>query len=135
MRPLLLAILCGAMPLSAAHAAIVLPDTPAVEGAPVVIRLLSDDAPRAGETVRAVYYPATEVERHEDACTTDAEGQCTWTPDIAGLVRLETSDDDRIVSVRYAAVPRSAVAIFALAGTLLFGGLTWSMRRMLRDDA
>lgn len=132
----LIACLVAASFSATAHAAISTPDAPVTERVETRVQVTdADDKPLAGVVIRATYYPATELEREADVCTTGVDGICRWAPEIAGLVRLHTDADERVIAVRYDRVPISAVIVFLAAGTILFGGLGWSLLRMRREDA
>ena len=67
----------------------------------------------------------------------------SWTPEQPGLARIVVLDPsagewavvtERDVAVRFASPPASGLLIFILAGALLFGGASFSMRRALEAD-
>lgn len=121
---------------STSHAAIELLEEPAFGGEEQTL-IVSDasGAPKVGVEVIGTYYPSTEIEERETICTTDEAGSCTWTPRYSGLVRVRADGEAQVFAVRYPHIPRSGLLIFLVAGTMLFGGLAWSMARLLRAPA
>lgn len=111
-----------------------------------------DGEPLAGVYLHARYYPRTTVQRGEAICKTDALGTCQWTPQFAGLVRIRVDakepelrssgvltdrDSERTplqthtFSIRFDGPPVSGLVMFAIAFTILFGSLTWSLTELL----
>lgn len=106
--------------------------------APVTVRVVDSNGMGVSEVdLTAEYYPSTELTRQKPACTTDANGVCTWTPDTAGLVRLLTAEEHHVVSVRYEKAPVSAILVFLFAATTLVGTLgfgVWRLNQSSRAD-
>jgi hypothetical protein len=62
----------------------------------------------------------------------------SWTPARAGIVRLEALKGGEVlfstdVSVKFAGTPLAGLAIFFLAGAILFGGSFFSLRAILSE--
>lgn len=58
-----------------------------------------------------------------------------WTPARAGVVRIGLPDGSgQNVSVRFTGIPLSGLLILIFAGTILFGGAVFAMRKLLEGD-
>lgn len=111
-----------------------------------------DGGPAVGVYLHARYYPRATVQRGEAICKTGKEGTCAWTPQFAGLVRIRVDDHmpelqssgvltDRereqaplhtqTFSIRFESAPISGLVMFAIAFTILFGSLAWSLTELL----
>lgn len=116
----------------AAYAALEIQGLPGVEGRPLTFHLSDEEGhPLPAATIEATYYPATELRSTELACVTDQEGSCSWSPRLAGLVRVSAGKEEQVLAIRYPGIPWTSVAVFMLAGLVLFGGLALSVKVML----
>lgn len=132
-------VLLGLFSSMPALAAVEVLDEPVIGGEAHTLIVRNEEGVRqAGVDIEGVYYPATEIEEHAILCTTDERGECVWTPRYSGLVRLTALKQSQVIGVRYPSMPVSALLIFLFAGSLLFGGLAWSMYHLftapLRDE-
>ncbi len=57
----------------------------------------------------------------------------SWTPERAGIVRLEAGEESLNVSVRFQGVSGTGLMVMFLAGTLLFGGAVFAFRLLFSD--
>ena len=105
-----------------------------VQGEPVEITV---DAPDAAGNLVVTYRPGSSVEATH-TLVLDAAGSVRWIPAQPGLAVLAWqrggATASRAVSVRYAAVPLRGVAVFLLASGLLFGGMGYAFRLLMRGD-
>lgn len=113
-----------------ARAGLELEAPPAVEGREVTIRLTDESGPVRGRAVTATYYPGSAVPQVVELGETSAEGEVRWTPRHAGLVELAAGEVKSTVSVRFASMPVSALVVFLVAATLLWGGVALGASRM-----
>lgn len=112
--------------VAARAAEIELPAGPLVQGTPVEVRA-------SGATVLDVTYkPGSELS-HTETVALGPEGSGTWVPQQPGVVVLTAGDATRRVSVRFASVPWSGVAVFTIASTLLFGGMGLALARLMQS--
>ena len=80
------------------------------------------------------YRPNSRIAR-SDSLAIGPDGSVTWIPEQAGVVALAVDAGPvRNVSVRFAGVPWLGVLVLLVAGTILFGGAAFGLRRMLRGD-
>lgn len=103
------------------------PETP-VEGQPVA---LSFSQPV--DTLTIVYRPGSTTSTTETLAL-HGDMSTTWTPTRAGVVRLAPNDQGaQNVSVRFQKTPGLGIFIMIAAGMILFGGIGFALRSMLRD--
>ncbi|MCB9764687.1 MAG: hypothetical protein H6739_33235 [Alphaproteobacteria bacterium] len=106
------------------------PEAP-VEGQPVTVRAVGA-SPQATLTVTS--RPGSVLE--ETAPLALTRGEASWTPASPGLAILSLTDGEatvtRKLSVRFDGPPPSGVAVFLLAGGLLFGGIAAGFRLLMR---
>lgn len=125
-----LIVFCSLLP-SLAVAAITTDPAMPTQYAPVNVRVVDSNGMGVSDVaLTAEYYPSTELTRRKPACTTDANGECLWMPDTAGLVRLVTAHENHVVSVRYEKVPISAIVVFLVAAFTLIGTLSFGVYRL-----
>ena len=126
MRPLLLcALLAVAAGATAQDIVSVAPDSPT--RGEVVTVTFSEPV----DSVTVVYRPGavtavTEVMTPESATF-------RFTPERAGVVSVSSGGASQSLSVRYLGVPVAGLVVMILAGLILFGGATISMRALLAD--
>ena len=95
----------------------------------------------AGEyaALRVVYQPAAPVAKRVTV-SESARSVVKWTPTKAGVASVEAVDSagqvlaKKDVSVKFANTPPAGIAIFVIAGLVLFGGATLSLRSLLRGS-
>jgi len=64
-----------------------------------------------------------------------SDGAVVWTPEQAGVVALAVDGGTtRNVSVRFAGIPWLGVLVLAAAGTILFGGAGYGLKRLFEGD-
>jgi NSS family neurotransmitter:Na+ symporter len=64
-----------------------------------------------------------------------SDGVVVWTPEQAGVVALVIDGGtSRNVSVRFAGVPWLGIVVLAAAGTILFGGAGYGLKRLFEGD-
>jgi len=146
-----LASAAGAARLAIDRASLVR-DTPAVirvvpDSVDVVVReFFADSSAGASETVREArdpsgwtlyveYFPNSSVVRDDSIGSTGIDGTVTWKPVFAGIVSVKARRGDEVlatnVSVKFPSMPVGAVLVFAVAGTILFGGAGWSIVHLM----
>jgi len=111
-----------------------------VAGREATVRWQSREGPPSVRLV-AVHQPRSRVARRETLGSLAPGEGLRWVPSQAGLVTLVAEADGAPVtlpqpldvSVRWARVPWSGVAVLAIAGAILFGGAAVALRRALRD--
>lgn len=87
-----------------------------------------------GSTLIVTYRPNSSIAR-SDSLAIGPDGAVTWTPEQAGVVALAVDAGPvRNVSVRFAGVPWLGVLVLLGAGSILFGGAAFGLRRMLKGD-
>jgi hypothetical protein len=104
-------------------------DEPLVEGRAVTVRI---EGAAPGTALAVTYRPNSELARTEELVI-PADGEVTWVPELPGLVVLTAGDAKRQASVRFAGVPWSGVAVFFVAGALLWGGMGLALTRLMRS--
>ena len=99
---------------------------------------LTVDAPDPSGEVVVTYRPGSAVPATE-ALALGPGGTARWVPAQPGRAGLAGSRGEerasRAVSVRFTGVPLGGVAVFLLAAGSLFGGIGWSLKRLMRDRA
>jgi len=126
---------------STATAAVLMPGKafPAVgEETPIELKQ-GDGAPIPGARITATYRPGSEVAVEESVGVTDSLGRVgTWKPGLPGIVTLQAAwtegGAERTasvnMSVRFSSTPWRGVAILAMAGVILYGGVIFSQVRL-----
>jgi len=108
------------------------------EGMPAVVSLAGAEADASYRLV-VVYRPNSRTEEREEIGLLGPGGEVSWTPKHAGITRLsiEGTGGEEVVSrnvaVRFRSPPALGVIIFLVAGALLFGGASLSMRHALEE--
>ena len=126
MRPLLLAAALLAPLLAAAQGApISFSPEPVVRGQAVTVRFAEP-----ADTVRFTYRPNSDLASTE-AVAIGGATEVQWTPREAGLVAVSTPAATRSVGVRFTRLPVLGLTVLILAGLVLFGGATLSLRALL----
>ena len=120
----LLALLLAA-PLAAAQPTFS-PDVP-VRGEPVTVTF---EAP--ADQARVIYRPGSVAADTVVLPTSGAE--VTFSPEQAGVVRVEAGDVSIPLSVRFPSAPLSGLFVMIGAGLILFGGAAFAMRALLASD-
>jgi hypothetical protein len=106
---------------------------------------LSGESPSVQEPVTLVlekparevwieYRPNSQVVRYDTLRATQPATTFEWTPRKAGVVRLSTPGASRNVSVRFAGLSGSGLAVMIVAAILLFGGATFAFRILFKDE-
>ncbi len=130
------AIVLLAAATSGADVALTLGDDFPERGTPVEVRL-SGMEPGESYSFSVTYRPNSETSRVEKVGLFDDAGSVLWTPTDAGITTLSVLDGagetviSRNAAVRFDSPPVSGLLVMILAGLLLFGGSTVSMRRAL----
>jgi len=95
--------------------------------------------PFVGAAMRVTFRPGSKVEAPVDLGVTDAEGILAWTPQMAGIVRIEASKEvgggkrvagEKTAAVCYAELPAASLLVLVAAGAILFGGIAWSFHKL-----
>ncbi len=83
------------------------------------------------------YRPNSETAEEELVGRFGEDWTISWIPRIPGITSLQVLGSEgaviasRNVATRFSSPPLSGILVFLLAGLLLFGGATYSMRRAL----
>lgn len=109
--------------LPAAHAQISV--SPA---SPVVGETVTLNFTEPVDTLRVTYRPGSNAARTEALPV--GSPAYAWTPNQAGVVRLEAAGTSQNVSVRFRSVPPAGLLILVLAGTILFGGALFAFKKL-----
>jgi hypothetical protein len=113
-----------------------------VDGEATVLTLTGGEA-GASYSLATVYRPNSRTADTVMVGPIGADRLFSWTPKEPGLARIIVLDPaggewavvaERDVAVRFSSPPPSGLLIFILAGALLFGGASLSMRRALEAD-
>lgn len=128
MRFLALLSLLALAPLPAAGQGITLtPEIPEV-GQETTVRL------SAPADYIVVTYRPNSIVAQRDTIRIGGFESVKWTPARAGVVRIGLPDGAaQNVSVRFTGIPLSGLLILIVAGTILFGGAVFAMRKLLED--
>ncbi len=123
---LLLFLVFAAAPRASAQ--IVLSNDDVVVGEAVTVTL-----PAAADTLVVTYRPNSAIaQRHY--VPTGGRSSIEWRPERAGIVALSApGQGSRNVSVRFAKTPLSGLLVLLLAGTALFGGMSFAMVQIFKD--
>jgi hypothetical protein len=99
-------------------------------GAPLTVAV----PPGATDTLHVVYRPgAATLPQGETIMRPPGAQSWTWQPARAGVVRLASGEAQQNVSVRYDTFPVGGLLVMLLAGLILFGGIAFSMRTLMRS--
>lgn len=115
----------------------------AVESDPVVVGqqtqvvVTGDDGPMAETQVKVTYYPNSKLERTIEVGKTDAEGKVAWSPEMAGLAKLDAGKEGGSLSlgVRFDGLPISGLIVFLCAAAMLFGGTLFGSLQLLKGQS
>ncbi|MCZ6688584.1 MAG: hypothetical protein O7H41_03175 [Planctomycetota bacterium] len=113
-------------------------------GSRVSLRILEGGNPAKGAKLEAIHLPGSEVSKTVEVGRTREDGTIEWTPHAAGIVTLVASVErsgegkEKIreattltLSVRFEKFSWQGIAVFLFAGSLLFGGLFLSYRKLV----
>ncbi|MFC2171528.1 hypothetical protein ACFLU6_02720 [Acidobacteriota bacterium] len=105
-----------------------------------------EGTPMADVTVEAIFRPGSKVQEKVTIGTTGSNGTIDWTPHIAGIVKLEISQQiagdpdtggveltklgETTVAVTYSDIPARSIIVLILAGSILFGGIIWAYTQL-----
>ena len=111
-------------------------------GDSVEIWLESDPAPARVYELHLEYLPGSQLATQDILTTVTADDHIRWSPEFAGLARLEARDPihheliaRRDVAIRYRSGSPSGLLVLTLAGSILFAGVGIGLRFHLRDPA
>ena len=89
--------------------------------------------PEAADTLMVTYRPSSAI-AHTVALPTGGARSVSWTPEEAGVVELSAVGTSQNVSVRFRSVPPGGLLILLLAGTILFGGAGFALKKLFEED-
>lgn len=138
-RVLLLSLaLVMSLPCPAAMAIEILaPGAPPRAGEPMSIRFSSLEEGAHGLHLQATWQPSSVVESSLDLGPLPASGKILWTPNRAGILRLEVVGPSsailatRDLGVHYRRLPPEGLAVLLLAGGLLGSAIVQGLRQQL----
>lgn len=84
------------------------------------------------DEARVIYRPGSVAADTVVLATSGAE--VTFSPEQAGVVRVEAGDEALPLSVRFPSAPLSGLFVMIGAGMILFGGAAFAMRALLSGD-
>jgi hypothetical protein len=85
------------------------------------------------EKIYFTYRPRSAVARMDSLVAESAVSQFTWIPRDAGVVAIKTHAISRNVSVRFKGISTSGLIVMLLAGSILFGGVTFAFRILFQE--
>lgn len=98
-------------------------------GEPVEIPL-----PPSADTLLVTYRPSSAIARRV-MLPASGGGAVRWTPTDAGVVALSTpGGPSQNVSVRFRGIPIGGLVVLLFAGTVLFGGAAFALKKLFEDD-
>lgn len=128
MRPLTFLLLLALAAPASAQAVTLAPEIPEV-GQETTLRLA-----QPADYVVVTYRPNSIV-AERDTIRIGGFDSVKWTPERAGVVQIGLPDGgSQNVSVRFTGVPLSGLLILIFAGTILFGGAIFAMKKLLEGD-
>ncbi|MGI9173915.1 MAG: hypothetical protein ACR2GR_01165 [Rhodothermales bacterium] len=90
--------------------------------------------PQGADTLVVTYRPSSAIS-HTVMLPTGGARSVSWTPEEAGVVALSAGGTSENVSVRFRSVPPGGLLILLLAGTILFGGAGFALKKLFEDDS
>ncbi|TNE47239.1 MAG: hypothetical protein EP343_20605 [Deltaproteobacteria bacterium] len=133
-----------------AYAIKVTPAKKLVVNKPATVTVTADKQASSGVKISVVYYPYSEASvTVMEKLRTDTGGTLQWTPKSPGLVIVKAVKADgkdkkgktkyktlakTTVSVQYDGLPMGGLLVFALAGFLLFGGMTFGFFKAFSQE-
>ncbi|MCZ6602792.1 MAG: hypothetical protein O6952_07295 [Planctomycetota bacterium] len=113
-------------------------------GSRVSLRILDGGTPAVGAKLVAIHLPGSSKPTSAEVGRTREDGTIEWIPNAAGIVSLVASverpgegketirgETTLTISVRFEKFPWQGIAVFVFAGSLLFGGLFFSYRKLV----
>ncbi len=109
-----------------------------VVGTPVTVTITDFDGEPESVSLLATYRPNSKTEVPRSVGSFGADGTLVWTPLKAGITTLSATAGEKgevankKVAVRFEKPPASGIFILFLAGSVLFGGIALSFRRIFK---
>lgn len=93
--------------------------------------------PPHAEEVEIIYSPGSKIARTEvvavEPLAAGEPTQVVWRPQRPGVVQLSAGGESIKASIRFDGIPASGIAIMIIAGLILFGGASISLRALVSD--
>jgi len=105
-------------------------------GSAVRIQIEGVEGGPEGFELSATFRPNSATERSVEVGVFGPDGGLFWTPVEEGITLLKAVRGEAVVqknvAVKFASAPAAGIAMMLVAGTVLFGGIFVSIRRVLR---
>lgn len=138
-------IICAILIVNSSAAGLEMSMNPDVvkQGETIVIKIERENEPVPGVKVSCKFRPNSACEEVKSVGVTGDDGILKWTPDTAGIVTITAKSGDaedaesisKHISIRYSEVPVEFMVVFAGAGFILFGGLSFALKKNFSGDS